>query len=210
MSMVLVGKELREEKAMNEIISFFIAYYEGAKWFFHLIKILLWDNPVYFYHTNNWILFIIYVIYFGKLIRSTFWNTLDWEYLFRKDFGGPKGFFIFIEWFVIIIGPIALFYHKLWLPYPEFWISVQKFLTWIYVDGLTASWHFHWIAGVAYFLFVDLCFGAFWPIHLTYMIHGEAPFVGYTNTVNRESLAQHNQFMQLVNIEKAITRIGKK
>lgn len=190
---------------------FFTAYLEGAKWFLQLMKALLWDNPVYFYTTSNWLLFFVYVIYLKKLIVGTVFETMTWERLFRQDFGGFKGLFIFIEWFVLIIGSISLFHSFLWTPYPEFWNSAFKFVKWIYVDGLKSAMGYHWTLGVLYFLIVDWCFGAAWPIHLTFMIHGDAPLSNFNGfKFDRNAQSQHNNFMQLVNIERAIGRIGKK
>lgn len=186
-------------------------YYDGLEWFFHLIKLMAWDNVVYLYHNAHWALTAFYVMCFYKMIViGTVFTSIWWDNLFVGDFKQfPKGTCIILE-FLLITSLIALFYNLTFIPHASFWKGVQSVLTWVYVDGLKSAWATHWTLGLAYFFIVDWTFGAALPIQLTAMIHGFAPLAGFQNNIDTNALNNHNNFMQLVNIEKAIGRIGRK
>lgn len=204
---------------MENIITFFLAYVEGIKWFFKLVFILFWENSVYLYH-NSMPLFAIYMFFLITYTKKTFEYQSFMDELLITDYPSIKTIFGKINlvrgsypliFFSVVISLVSLFYNFLWLPNPRFWSFVKEIIDLIYVTGLKNTWEFHWSIGITYFLFVNLGLGLIWIIHLTATIHGDLILKDVQiGNYDRAALNEHNKFMQLVNIEKAITRLEHK
>jgi len=192
------------------IMELLTAYWQGLVWFGSLCKAFVWDNPWWLWENSHWSLFLFYILYL-RVILVGFWGMTwyFWDQGICETFKLPRGFGAVIEW-LIIASVFSFFYTYTWIPHQQYWGVLQKIVTAIYSDGLKWAWDLNWIFGICYFGIVNLVFGVMIPINLTGLFHGEYPLLGIDFSHDRKALNDHNTFMQLVNIEKAVGRISRR
>lgn len=186
------------------------SYFQGCAWFFGLVKAFVWGNPWYLWENAHWTLFLFYILYLRLLIVGTWGVTLCfWDQMFIDKWHFPRFVGAIIEW-LVIMSLFSLFYNLTWIPHAQYWKVLEKIVVAVYSDGLKWAWGYHWTVGVFYFFMVDALLGFLWPIHFTGLIHGDWALANVSWNYDRAALNQHNTFMQLVNIERAVNRLERR